>query len=136
MVLKNAEYITMVDSIDLLLVEDGDISFVDQCWLGDYNFRVDLANDGQEALDKLTSASYDVVVMDLGEATLERPYDLVEKVRELKPGCVIIGVTNGLVKEEAEPYFDAVEWRLGKHMIHIVQPVLEAYGFKIIRKER
>ena len=126
----------MTDLIHLLLVEDSSISFIDKCWLGDYNFRVDVVDDAHTALDKLTSASYDIVIMDLGEATLRRPYDLAERVRELKPGCIVIGVTSGISIEEAEPYFDAVEMRLGKNIIKIIEPVLQRYGFRVVQKER
>ncbi|MBN2348387.1 MAG: response regulator, partial [Bacteroidales bacterium] len=52
--------------ISLLLVEDNVLNqkliFLT---LSKYGFRIDVANNGKEALDKLENKSYDIILMDL-----------------------------------------------------------------------
>jgi len=56
----------LASPISVLLVEDNVLNqkliFLN---LAKYGFKIDVANNGQEALDKLKSQSYDLVLMDL-----------------------------------------------------------------------
>ena len=52
-------------SLEVLLVEDNLVNQkLAMALIGRLGFKVDLANNGQEALDKLSEKTYDVVFMD------------------------------------------------------------------------
>ncbi|MBI2151148.1 hypothetical protein HYU21_00275 [Candidatus Woesearchaeota archaeon] len=60
------------------------------------NLQVRVGYSNEDVFEALNSGSYDVIFYDLGIGSddyLKRDYSIVEKIRELKPGAVIIGTS-------------------------------------------
>jgi CheY-like chemotaxis protein len=61
-------------------------------WFEAAGFEIDLAEDGQEAVEKCSSSSYDVITMDLVMPRMGG-LEAVEKIRELAPDVPILIMT-------------------------------------------
>ncbi len=83
--------------LSILLVEDNVLNqkliFLN---LSKYGFVIDIANNGQEALDKLVDSNYDLILMDLMMPImdgLETTVSIREKEKVSKEHMPIIGLT-------------------------------------------
>ncbi len=100
---------TSLAGTKVLIVEDNQINqVVATKFLKKWNMSVDIANDGKEALEKLTKSAFDLVLMDLQmpvmdgfEATQEIKKD--SKLKDLP----IIALTASALSEERENVFRA-----------------------------
>ncbi|RCW32004.1 response regulator [Marinilabilia salmonicolor] len=86
-----------MDGISLLLVEDNVLNqkliFLT---LSKYGFKIDVANNGKEALDKLKVKSYDIILMDLMMPVmdgLEATRNIRKRDQETGNRNIIIGLT-------------------------------------------
>ncbi|WP_291856106.1 response regulator [Marinilabilia sp.] len=86
-----------MEGISLLLVEDNVLNqkliFLT---LSKYGFRIDVANNGKEALDKLDNKSYDIILMDLMMPVmdgLEATRNIRLREKEKDDRNIIIGLT-------------------------------------------
>lgn len=86
-----------MEGITLLLVEDNVLNqkliFLT---LSKYGFNIDVANNGQEALDKLDSKTYDIILMDLMMPVmdgLEATRNIRKREQENGNKNIIIGLT-------------------------------------------
>ncbi|MCU4156611.1 response regulator [Carboxylicivirga sp. A043] len=83
--------------VSVLLVEDNVLNqkliFLN---LSKYGFKIDIANHGREALDKLESGHYDLILMDLMMPImdgLETTVAIREKEKDTKQHMPIVGLT-------------------------------------------
>ena len=61
-----------------------------QMMLGPYQHEITLASSGEEALDRLAEASFDLVLSDLGLGDGMNGWELLDRVRERAPGTRFI----------------------------------------------
>jgi CheY-like chemotaxis protein len=91
--------------INILLVEDNQINvFVAQSFLEGWGATIDVAENGQEALNKLDPAFHKLVLMDLHMPVMDG-YEAIIKIREQGIGIPIIALTAtlpGEIEEEAK----------------------------------
>ena len=72
--------------------------------LEDLGLRVDIASDGQEAVARVKSGDYDLILMDMQMPRLDGP-DAVRQIREL-PACrnipILAMTANAFVEDKAK----------------------------------
>jgi two-component system, OmpR family, response regulator len=73
----------------LVVEDDPDLLYVIACTLRDEGYRVDTAEDGEEALSKATSWDYEAIVLDLMLPKLDG-WTLLERLRHVKSVPVLI----------------------------------------------
>lgn len=90
-----------MEGITLLLVEDNILNqkliFLT---LSKYGFNIDVANNGQEALEKLNNKSYDIILMDLMMPVM----DGLEATRNIRAREKDRGETNIIIGLTANTY--------------------------------
>lgn len=78
----------------ILLVEDDvDIAMVTQSWLQSQRYNVQVVSSGEDALEALKNAQYDILILDWmlpGKTGLE----ICQEVRRAKENCLILMLTN------------------------------------------
>jgi hypothetical protein len=94
-------------SIETLLVNDR-IPILDR-WKQELihpNFSIYCARTPLETLSKITRKHYDLILIDLGESSLERrPYAIAHMIRDAKPNAVLIGISGcPIIEEQSEPF--------------------------------
>jgi CheY-like chemotaxis protein len=88
--------------INILLVEDNQINvFVAQSFLEGWGATIDVAENGQEALDKLDPNYHQLVLMDLHMPVMDG-YEAINKIREQGIRIPIIALTASLPSEIEE----------------------------------
>ena len=87
----------------ILLVEDNKVNqFLANSLLKSWNAWVDISEDGQDAVDRLCSESYDLVLMDLQMPVMDG-FEATEHIREvLKSKVPIIGLSANALNGERE----------------------------------
>jgi len=100
---------TSLAGTKVLIVEDNQINqVVATKFLKKWNMSVDIANNGQEALDKLNKTTFDLVLMDLQMPVMDG-YEATEQIKKdnnLKD-LPIIALTASALSEERESVFRA-----------------------------
>ena len=77
------EYNHALPQLSILLVEDNDLNQkLAKKVLGDFGFRIDLAGNGKEAIQKLETNRYDLVLMDLQMPEMDG-YQATQHIREV-----------------------------------------------------
>jgi PAS domain S-box-containing protein len=81
-------------NLNILLVEDHDINqMLATTVLENWGFKVDLAENGLEAIEKVASNKYDIILMDIHMPKMDG-YDATEQIREkLKDKTPIVAMT-------------------------------------------
>ncbi|MEP2770681.1 MAG: response regulator [Fulvivirga sp.] len=100
---------TSLAGTKVLIVEDNQINqVVATKFLKKWNMSVDIANNGQEALEKLSKTTFDLVLMDLQMPVMDG-YEATEQIKKdnnLKD-LPIIALTASALSEERESVFRA-----------------------------
>ncbi len=117
-------------SIETLLVNDR-IHILDR-WkqeLTSPNFSTYCAKTPLETLSKITSKHYDLILIDLGESSLERrPYAIAHMIRDVKPNATLIGISGcPIVEEQSEPFNEIIID--GPNIQFKLKEILEQNGF-------
>ena len=126
-----------MEGIDLLLVEDNVLNqkliFLT---LSKYGFNIDVANNGQEALDKLESKSYHVILMDLMMPVmdgLEATRNIRLREKETGEKNLIIGLTANTYDADRDKCLNEGmdEYMAKPFDIEKFQEIIRDFGFKM-----
>lgn len=126
-----------MEGISLLLVEDNVLNqkliFLT---LSKYGFRIDVANNGKEALDKLENKKYDIVLMDLMMPVmdgLEATRNIREREQDSVNKNLIIGLTANTYDADREKCINEGmdEYMAKPFDIEIFKEVIGKFGFQI-----
>ncbi len=116
----------------VLLVEDVEMNqFLAKCIMESWDFEVDIANNGFEALGRLEKSLYDIILMDIQMPEMDG-IESARRIRALpdpvKSSIPIIALTANAMQDERNIYADA-----GMNDC-LAKPFAEKNLFEIIRK--
>jgi len=97
----------ITDMFPVLLIDDEPLVLrVAQALFTRLGFRCDTASRAKDALDLLTSGSYDIVVADLHMPNIGR-YELLEKILQINPdqNIIIVSGSGVLFQEDIQKHF-------------------------------
>jgi len=126
-----------MDGISLLLVEDNVLNqkliFLT---LSKYGFRIDVANNGKEALDKLENKSYDIILMDLMMPVmdgLQATRNIREREKESGSKNVIVGLTANTYDADRDKCLNEGmdEYMAKPFDMEVFKDIISKFGFKI-----
>jgi len=126
-----------MDGITLLLVEDNVLNqkliFLT---LSKYGFNIDVANNGKEALDKLDSRSYDIILMDLMMPVmdgLEATRSIRDRERNRADKNIIIGLTANTYDADRDKCLsEGMDEYMAKPFdIEKFQEIISSFGFEM-----
>ncbi len=126
-----------MDGISLLLVEDNILNqkliFLT---LSKFGFKIDVANNGREALDKLENKSYDIILMDLMMPVmdgLEATRKIRERDKETGSSNIIIGLTANTYDADRDKCLKEGmnEYMAKPFDIEIFKDIISKFGFRI-----
>ncbi|PWD99739.1 response regulator [Marinilabilia rubra] len=126
-----------MDGITLLLVEDNVLNqkliFLT---LSKYGFNIDVANNGKEALDKLDSRSYDIILMDLMMPVmdgLEATRSIRDRERDRADKNIIIGLTANTYDADRDKCLsEGMDEYMAKPFdIEKFQEIISSFGFEM-----
>ena len=104
----------------VLVAEDNDINqVVAQQILLSYGLQVDLVNDGQQCIDALKNAHYNLVFMDLHMPNIDG-FEACSIIRKTDPDIPIVALTAAVLKDEIQKALD-----VGMNS-HIAKPIIHA----------
>ena len=93
--------------VKILLVEDIDVNReIAIMMLSEFGFEIDTAVDGQDALDKATKNSYDLILMDV-QMPVMNGYDSARAIRATGNNVPIIAMTANAMPEDIKKAHDA-----------------------------
>ena len=128
-------------SLNLLLVEDTVISQnVMSLLLEMYGFKIDIAHNGLEAVEKFKEGYYDIILMDI-IMPVQNGYEATKTIRELEKirggHVLIIGLTAQVYDSEEEKCIAAgMDKFLTKPFdIEMFKKTLKSLGFNIFDEE-
>jgi signal transduction histidine kinase/CheY-like chemotaxis protein len=91
---------------NVLVVEDNDINqVVAQQILLSYGLQIDLASDGQQCIDALEHATYDLIFMDLHMPNIDG-FEACSIIRQTNPDIPIVALTAAVLKDEVQKALD------------------------------
>ncbi len=97
------------------------------------NMHFEYAQNNEEALDKLNSYHYDVIIYDLG-MDRDLNYTIAERFKDLKPGAILLG-TSGFTRFHNLPKFFDDTIQLDNIVVdNKFMSLLEKYGITLERK--
>jgi CheY-like chemotaxis protein/nitrogen-specific signal transduction histidine kinase len=114
---------------NVLVAEDNEINqVVAQQILHSYGLKVDLASDGQQCIDALKHAHYDLVFMDLHMPNIDG-FEACSIIRQTNPNIPIVALTAAVLKDEVQKALDAgMNSHLAKPLEHVqLKNVLNRY---------
>jgi signal transduction histidine kinase/CheY-like chemotaxis protein len=114
---------------NVLVAEDNEINqVVAQQILHSYGLKVDLASDGQQCIDALEHAHYDLVFMDLHMPNIDG-FEACSIIRQTNPNIPIVALTAAVLKDEVQKALDAgMNSHLAKPLEHVqLKNVLNRY---------
>jgi CheY-like chemotaxis protein len=126
-----------MEGISLLLVEDNVLNqkliFLT---LSKYGFRIDVANNGKEALDKLENKSYDILLMDLMMPVmdgLEATRNIRKNDKETESKNIIIGLTANTYDADRDKCLKEGmdEYMTKPFDIDVFKGIIGSFGFQI-----
>jgi CheY-like chemotaxis protein len=126
-----------MEGISLLLVEDNILNqkliFLT---LSKYGFIIDVANNGQEALDKLEKRSFDIILMDLMMPVmdgLEATRNIRKSERKTGEKNIIIGLTANTYDADRERCISQGmdEYMAKPFDIEKFQEIVRSFGFEM-----
>jgi signal transduction histidine kinase/CheY-like chemotaxis protein len=113
----------------VLVAEDNDINqVVAQQVLLSYGLKVDLADDGQQCIDALENAHYDLVFMDLHMPNIDG-FEACSIIRKTHPDIPIVALTAAVLKDEVQKALDVgMNSHLSKPIDHVqLKNILNRY---------
>jgi signal transduction histidine kinase/ActR/RegA family two-component response regulator len=116
----------------VLVAEDNDINqVVAQQVLLSYGLQVDLADDGQQCIDALENAHYDLVFMDLHMPNIDG-FEACSIIRKTHPDIPIVALTAAVLKDEVQKALDVgMNSHLSKPIDHVqLKNILNRYLFE------
>jgi signal transduction histidine kinase/CheY-like chemotaxis protein len=114
---------------NVLVAEDNEINqVVAQQILLSYGLKVDVASDGQQCIDALKHAHYDLVFMDLHMPNIDG-FEACSIIRQTNPNIPIVALTAAVLKDEIQKALDAgMNLHLAKPLEHVqLKNVLNRY---------
>jgi signal transduction histidine kinase/CheY-like chemotaxis protein len=105
---------------NVLVAEDNEINqVVAQQVLLSYGLKVDVASDGQQCIDALKHAHYDLVFMDLHMPNIDG-FEACSIIRQTNPNIPIVALTAAVLKDEVQKALDAgMNSHLAKPLEHV-----------------
>lgn len=108
---KPADFLESLEGVRILLVEDNKINqMIAQKFLSRWGASIELAENGLQAIDKIQSKNFDIVLMDLQMPELDG-YQATQKIRQMKdeyyqqiPIIALTASTLAEVKESLEKF--------------------------------
>ncbi len=100
---------TVLAGTKILLVDDDSVNrLLGKTILENFKCKVDIANDGKEAIDKISLNAYDIILLDIFMPEISG-IDVAKYVREVRndKDTLIIAVTAAVMKNDIMQYFDA-----------------------------
>jgi CheY-like chemotaxis protein len=126
-----------MEGISLLLVEDNVLNqkliFLT---LSKYGFTIDVANNGQEALDRLENKNFDIILMDLMMPVMDG-LEATRNIREREKGTgdrnIIIGLTANTYDADREKCLSQGmdEYMSKPFDIEKFQEIVSSFGFEM-----
>jgi signal transduction histidine kinase len=113
----------------VLVAEDNDINqVVAQQILLSYGLQVDLADDGQQCIDVLENAHYDLVFMDLHMPNIDG-FEACSIIRKTNPDIPIVALTAAVLRDEVQKSLDVgMNSHLAKPIVHVqLKNLLDRY---------
>lgn len=126
-----------MDGISLLLVEDNVLNqkliFLT---LSKYGFKIDVANNGKEALDKLQTKNYDIILMDLMMPVmdgLEATRNIRKREQDTGNRNIIIGLTANTYDADREKCLkEGMDEYMSKPFdIEVFKDIIAQFDFQI-----
>jgi signal transduction histidine kinase/CheY-like chemotaxis protein len=114
---------------NVLVAEDNEINqVVAQQILHSYGLKVDLASDGQQCIDALEHAHYDLVFMDLHMPNIDG-FEACSIIRQTNPNIPIVALTAAVLKDGVQKALDAgMNSHLTKPLEHVqLKNILNRY---------
>jgi len=68
--------------------------------------EIEFANNGQEAVEKVSNNSFDLVLMDI-QMPVMNGIEATKQIRKTNPNIIIIALTANVMKEEQDTYIQA-----------------------------
>jgi len=111
--------LTLESPKKLLLVEDNDTNrLVASLMLKTYGFEIDVARNGQEAVNKIQESFYDVIFMDIQMPIMDG-FKATQRIREFDQSVPIIALSAAVMQEDIEKAY-----RVGMDA-HLAKPIQE-----------
>ncbi len=94
-------------NLRVLLVEDNPVNvMIESKFLNKWKVSVDVAINGQEAIDKVNTNTYDLILMDLRMPIMDG-YEASQKLREMGLTIPIIAVTASGITNVGDQIYDS-----------------------------
>jgi len=94
-------------AIKVLLVEDDKVNqMIAKKMLMKCSCEIEFANNGQEAVEKVSNNSFDLVLMDI-QMPVMNGIEATKQIRKTNPNIIIIALTANVMKEEQDTYIQA-----------------------------
>ncbi len=93
-----------------------------------YGLQVDLADDGQQCIDVLENAHYDLVFMDLHMPNIDG-FEACSIIRKTNPDIPIVALTAAVLRDEVQKSLDVgMNSHLAKPIVHVqLKNLLDRY---------
>ena len=119
-----------METSNVLLVEDSPVNaLVARTFLEKWNARIDLAETGTEAIEKIKKSGYHIVLMDLHMPGMNG-YEACEKILQIKPNLPVVALTASAMLDVKDMVF-----RVGM-TDYITKPFEPNELYEKIRKNR
>ncbi len=90
----------------ILIAEDNDSNFILMTYILKKYYQFDRAKNGQEAVEKVESGDYDIVLMDIKMPVMDG-LEATKKIKEAHPDLPIVALTANAFDSDRQLAFDA-----------------------------